>query len=110
MSDGYPKKIATEFMEPLRPDLIGVSLVKEPGVPLPIFYDQNGTPIIDSELAEKIADIVEENGSNIWFENNDEWWTDELGIDKSYSCCTDTLDVWIDSGLVISLYAIDTQN
>ena len=80
-----------------RPDWC-ISRQRTWGVPLPIFYDQNGTPIIDSELAEKIADIVEENGSNIWFENNDEWWTDELGIDKSYSRCTDTLDVWIDSG------------
>ena len=79
-----------------RPDWC-ISRQRTWGVPLPI-YDQNGTPIIDSELAKKIADIVEENGSNIWFENNDEWWTDELGIDKSYSRCTDTLDVWIDSG------------
>ncbi|MCW1004619.1 class I tRNA ligase family protein, partial [Streptococcus anginosus] len=38
------------------------------GVPLPIFYAEDGTPIISEETIDHVAKLFEEHGSNIWFE------------------------------------------
>src|SRR5699024_11301774 len=38
------------------------------GVPLPIFYAENGEPILTTETVEHVAKLVEEFGSNVWFE------------------------------------------
>ena len=80
-----------------RPDWC-ISRQRTWGVPLPIFYDATGTPLIDSKTAKQVADIIEEQGSNIWFEKSDSWWTEKLGINSGCTRCGDTLDVWIDSG------------
>ena len=80
-----------------RPDWC-ISRQRTWGVPLPIFYDATGAPLIDSKTAKQVADIIEEQGSNIWFEKSDSWWTEKLGINSGCTRCGDTLDVWIDSG------------
>ena len=38
------------------------------GVPLPVFYAENGEPIITPETTEHVAKLVEELGSDVWFE------------------------------------------
>ena len=38
------------------------------GVPLPIFYAEDGTPIMTAETIEHVAQLFEENGSIIWWE------------------------------------------
>ena len=38
------------------------------GVPIPIFYGEDKTPIIDEKVFEHVADLFEEFGSNVWFE------------------------------------------
>ena len=80
-----------------RPDWC-VSRQRTWGVPVPVFFDENGKAVICPDTAEKIADLIEEEGSNIWFELNDEQLTERLGLPKGYKKCRDTLDVWIDSG------------
>ena len=80
-----------------RPDWC-ISRQRTWGVPLPIFYDGSGAPLINSETAKQVADIIEQEGSNIWFEKSDSWWTEKLGLNSDCTRCGDTLDVWIDSG------------
>ena len=49
--------------------MTGLSLVNVyGGVPLPVFYGENGEPIITPETIEHVAKLVEEFGSDVWFE------------------------------------------
>lgn len=81
-----------------RPDWC-ISRQRTWGVPLPVFYlpDQE-EPEIDADLARKVAELTETEGTNLWFEKDDAWWADKLGLPKGTKRCHDTLDVWIDSG------------
>ena len=38
------------------------------GVPIPVFYAENGEPIITDETIEHISNLFREHGSNVWFE------------------------------------------
>lgn len=38
------------------------------GVPLPVFYAENGDIIMTKETVNHVADLFEKYGSNIWFE------------------------------------------
>ena len=38
------------------------------GVPLPIFYAEDGTPIMTAETIEHVAQLFEEHGSIIWWQ------------------------------------------
>ncbi|NBV86945.1 MAG: hypothetical protein EBS01_11960 [Verrucomicrobia bacterium] len=69
------------------------------GVPVPVFYDAAGQPLLDAASARKVADIVEARGTNVWFEQDDAWWQAELGLPAGAVRRLDTLDVWIDSGV-----------
>ena len=81
-----------------RPDWC-ISRQRTWGVPLPVFYEGNGTPIVRADLAKKVADLVESGGTNLWFEKDDAWWAAQLGLPADTSRRNDTLDVWIDSGV-----------
>lgn len=81
-----------------RPDWC-ISRQRTWGVPLPVFYDaETSEPVIDAALARKVADLTESGGTNLWFEKDDAWWAEKLGLPAGTKRCTDTLDVWIDSG------------
>ena len=67
-------------------------------MPLPVFFDKNGEAIISTELIAKVADLVECEGTNIWFELDDAELAARLGLPEGCTKCRDTLDVWIDSG------------
>ena len=80
-----------------RPDWC-ISRQRTWGVPLPVFFDEAGKAVLDAALVRKVADLVAEHGSNIWFELSEEELCSRLGLPTTYRKCRDTLDVWIDSG------------
>ncbi len=81
-----------------RPDWV-ISRQRSWGVPLPVFYSVDGKAILNAKYIRKLADLVAERGSNIWFELNDVDLAHELGLPKGTTHRTDTVDVWIDSGV-----------
>jgi isoleucyl-tRNA synthetase len=81
-----------------RPDWV-ISRQRSWGVPLPVFYSNDGKVILDAKIIRKLADLVAEHGSNIWFELNDVALAKELGLPPGTTKGNDTIDVWIDSGV-----------
>lgn len=80
-----------------RPDWC-ISRQRTWGVPLPVFYHADGTPVVSADVARKVADIIEQVGTNAWFEKSDAEWAGLLGLPEGTVKGNDTLDVWIDSG------------
>ncbi|MGJ8676894.1 MAG: isoleucine--tRNA ligase [Akkermansiaceae bacterium] len=80
-----------------RPDWC-ISRQRTWGVPLPVFFSPEGDAIISNELIAKVANLVEKEGTNIWFELDDAELAARLGLPEGCKKCRDTLDVWIDSG------------
>ncbi|WP_103662116.1 isoleucine--tRNA ligase [Lactobacillus sp. HT06-2] len=73
------------------------------GVPLPIFYAEDGTPIVTPETIEHIAKIFEKEGSNAWYTHTakellPEGFTSEHSPNGEFTKEKDILDVWFDSG------------
>ncbi|GAE33875.1 isoleucine--tRNA ligase [Halalkalibacter akibai] len=73
------------------------------GVPIPVFYGENGEPIITDETIDHVSNLFRQHGSNIWFE----WETAQLlpeGFKSEHSPNgtftreMDIMDVWFDSG------------
>ncbi len=81
-----------------RPDWV-ISRQRSWGVPLPVFYSKEGKAILDAKIIRKLADLVAERGSNVWFELNDVDLARELGLPPGTTKRNDTIDVWIDSGV-----------
>jgi isoleucyl-tRNA synthetase len=81
-----------------RPDWV-ISRQRSWGVPLPVFYSNEGKAILDSNVIRKLADLVAEHGSNIWFELSDADLAEKLGLPAGTTKRNDTIDVWIDSGV-----------
>jgi isoleucyl-tRNA synthetase len=81
-----------------RPDWV-ISRQRSWGVPLPVFYSREGQAILDAKIIRKLADLVAERGSNIWFELNDVDLASALGLPEGTTHRNDTIDVWIDSGV-----------
>ncbi|WP_010096758.1 isoleucine--tRNA ligase [Ornithinibacillus scapharcae] len=73
------------------------------GVPIPVFYGEDGTPIITDETINHVADLFAEFGSNVWFEREakdllPEGFVSEHSPNGNFSKETDIMDVWFDSG------------
>ena len=73
------------------------------GVPLPVFYAENGDIIMTKETVNHVADLFEEHGSNIWFEREakdllPEGFTHPGSPNGTFTKEMDIMDVWFDSG------------
>jgi isoleucyl-tRNA synthetase len=73
------------------------------GVPLPIFYAENGEAIITPETIDHVANLFAEHGSNIWFtleakELLPAGFTHPGSPNGLFTKETDIMDVWFDSG------------
>ncbi|WP_407854772.1 isoleucine--tRNA ligase [Enterococcus hailinensis] len=73
------------------------------GVPLPIFYGEDGEAIITPETTEHVAELFAEHGSSIWFEREakdllPEGFTHPSSPNGEFTKETDIMDVWFDSG------------
>ena len=73
------------------------------GVPIPVFYAENGEAILDIELIEHVAKIFEEEGSNVWFYKDakellPEGYTHPGSPNGEFTKEMDIMDVWFDSG------------
>ncbi|MCF6137031.1 isoleucine--tRNA ligase [Pseudalkalibacillus berkeleyi] len=73
------------------------------GVPIPVFYGEDGEPIITPETIDHISNLFREHGSNIWFEWEatellPEGFTSEHSPNGTFTKETDIMDVWFDSG------------
>ena len=73
------------------------------GVPIPVFYAEDGTPIITDETIAHVEQLFAEHGSNIWFEKDamdllPEGFTHPNSPNGTFTKEEDIMDVWFDSG------------
>ncbi|MGI6024543.1 isoleucine--tRNA ligase [Pediococcus parvulus] len=73
------------------------------GVPLPIFYGEDGEAIMTKETIGHVADLFEKYGSDVWFDREakdllPEGFTSEHSPNGKFTKETDIMDVWFDSG------------
>ncbi|MBQ9900056.1 MAG: isoleucine--tRNA ligase [Acholeplasmatales bacterium] len=73
------------------------------GVPIPVFYAENGDSILDQKVLAHVADLFGKYGSNIWFEKEakdllPEGFTHPGSPNGKFTKENDIMDVWFDSG------------
>ena len=73
------------------------------GVPIPIFYAENGEPIITPETIAHVSALFRKHGSNIWFQKEakellPEGFTHPGSPNGEFTKENDIMDVWFDSG------------
>ena len=73
------------------------------GVPIPIIYCEDGTPILEKEVFDHIEKLIRENGSNIWYQLPEkellpENYTNPHSPNSEFKKEKDIMDVWFDSG------------
>ena len=73
------------------------------GVPLPIFYAEDGTAIMTKEVTDHVADLFAEHGSIVWWQREakdllPEGFTHPGSPNGEFTKETDIMDVWFDSG------------
>ncbi len=73
------------------------------GVPLPIIYNEDGSPIVEKEVFEHIREIIAKEGSNAWFSRSakellPEGYESAKSPNGNFTKETDIMDVWFDSG------------
>ncbi|MEM1380146.1 MAG: isoleucine--tRNA ligase [Pseudomonadota bacterium] len=80
-----------------RPDWL-VSRQRAWGVPITLYVDRDGEPLIDPEVNARIIDAVAKGGADAWFDTPDAEFLGEKHSADDYEKVTDILDVWFDSG------------
>jgi isoleucyl-tRNA synthetase len=73
------------------------------GVPIPVFYGENGEAIINDETINHVSDLFREHGSNVWFQQEAKdllpaGFTHPSSPNGIFTKETDIMDVWFDSG------------
>jgi len=73
------------------------------GVPIPAFYAEDGTPILDPVVIRHVASLVRTGGSRVWYEQDakdllPKGYTHPASPNGVFDKETDIMDVWFDSG------------
>ena len=73
------------------------------GVPIPIFSCEDGSPIMEEEVFNHVAELFGKYGSNVWFEREardllPEGYTNPKSPNGVFTKEKDIMDVWFDSG------------
>jgi isoleucyl-tRNA synthetase len=73
------------------------------GVPIPVFYAENGEEIITEETIAHVSELFRKHGSNVWFEKSakellPEGFKHEGSPNGEFTKEQDIMDVWFDSG------------
>ena len=73
------------------------------GVPIPVFYAEDGEPILDQEVMAHVSELFKEHGSQIWFRSEakdllPEGYTNPHSPNGIFEKEKDIMDVWFDSG------------
>lgn len=68
------------------------------GVPIPALFDASGHPLIEGRVVAHIIGVLEEKGTEHWWEGPIEDFVPEGVRTEDVTRGTDTLDVWFDSG------------
>ncbi|KUH47219.1 isoleucine--tRNA ligase [Mycoplasmopsis meleagridis] len=79
------------------------------GVPIIIFYDKDKKPVLKSDIFDHVIDLIEKNGSNIWWEKNVDELLPEAYKNKGFTKENDIMDVWFDSGSTSFAVEIDSK-
>ncbi len=73
------------------------------GVPIPIIYNEDGSPVMEEEVFDHIIGLIREKGSNVWF-NLDvkdllpKDYKNAKSPSGNFRKEVDIMDVWFDSG------------
>jgi isoleucyl-tRNA synthetase len=73
------------------------------GVPIPVFYNEDGTEILDKDIILHVADVFEKHGSDAWWTMDakdllPQGYTNPHSPNGKFTKETDIMDVWFDSG------------
>ena len=73
------------------------------GVPIPVFYNEDGSEILDKEVINHVANVFEKEGSNAWYKLTSKEllpkdYKNPASPNGIFTKETDILDVWFDSG------------
>lgn len=73
------------------------------GVPIPVFYAENGEAILDQEVLYHVAELFNTYGSDVWYEREavdllPEGYKHKGSPNGIFKKETDIMDVWFDSG------------
>lgn len=73
------------------------------GVPIPIFYAEDNTPILDEDIINHVSEIFRKEGSSVWYEKEakdllPKGYTNPHSPNGFFTKEVDTMDVWFDSG------------
>ena len=73
------------------------------GVPIPVFYAEDGSAILSEEIINHVADLVAEHGTNVWFDKDavellPAGFTHPGSPNGKFTKESDIMDVWFDSG------------
>ncbi len=73
------------------------------GVPIPVFYNEDGSEILDFDVIMHVSNLFREHGSNIWFEWDakdllPKGYTNPASPNGGFKKEEDIMDVWFDSG------------
>jgi len=69
------------------------------GVPIPVFYREDGEPVLNRSIVEHVLALVNTHGADCWWQLETDELLPEEYKGQNLTRGSDTLDVWFDSGV-----------